>query len=235
MMTAPEVLKELKSLGNEGTRRILMNHGAPESCLGVKIGDMQPTRKKIKKDYQLALDLYATDIYDAMYFATLIADESKMTKADLNRWVKQSSSPLVGSAVPGVAAESRFARELALKWIDARQPTIAGCGWATLSGLVAIKEDSDLDIPELKSLLTRVKKEIHSASDEEKYQMNGFVISVGCYVAKLTDLAKKTGEAIGKVEIDMGNSACKVPCSPDYIAKVEKRGSIGKKRKTARC
>ena len=234
-MTAPEVLKELKSFSDDGTRRILINHGAPESCIGVKIGDMQPLRKKIKKDYQLALDLYDTGIYDAMYFATLIADETKMTKTDLNRWAKEASPPLAGSAVPGVAAETPFGWEQALKWIDSKKDLVAGCGWATLSGLVSIREDSELDIAKLKALIARVKKEISASGEEVKYQMNGFLISVGCYVAELTDLAKKTGKAIGTVEVDMGNTACKVPYSPDYIAKVEKRGTIGKKRKTARC
>ncbi len=33
----------------------------------------------------------------------------------------------------------------------------------------------------------------------------------------------------------MGNTACQVPYAPDYIAKMEKRGVIGKKRKTVKC
>ena len=35
--------------------------------------------------------------------------------------------------------------------------------------------------------------------------------------------------------VDMGDTACKVPFIPDYIRKVEARGTIGKKRKTVRC
>jgi hypothetical protein len=41
--------------------------------------------------------------------------------------------------------------------------------------------------------------------------------------------------ASGLVEVDMGNTACKVPFAPDYIQKVKDRGTIGKKRKSARC
>ena len=62
-----------------------------------------------------------------------------------------------------------------------------------------------------------------------------FVIAVGIYVKSLNALAKKTGEKIGVVTVDMGDTACKVPFAPDYIKKAEKRGSIGKKRKSARC
>jgi hypothetical protein len=65
--------------------------------------------------------------------------------------------------------------------------------------------------------------------------MNTFVISVGCYVQDLTDLALQTAAKIGLVTVDMGDTACKVPSAAEYIQKVQKRGSIGKKRKTAKC
>jgi hypothetical protein len=65
--------------------------------------------------------------------------------------------------------------------------------------------------------------------------MNGFVIAVGCYVQALTELARKTAQRIGEVSVDMGDTACKVPFAPEYIQKVQDRGTIGKKRKTSKC
>jgi hypothetical protein len=65
--------------------------------------------------------------------------------------------------------------------------------------------------------------------------MNGFVIAVGSYVKALTDAATKTAKQIGKVSVDMNGTACKVPDAAEYIQKVAKRGSIGKKRATAKC
>jgi len=35
--------------------------------------------------------------------------------------------------------------------------------------------------------------------------------------------------------VDVGGTACKVPHAPEYIRKVQARGAIGKKRKTAKC
>ena len=69
-MTAAEVLKELKALGNPATKKMLMNnHGVQEPCFGVKIGDMKPIQKRIKTDQPLALELYDSGNYDAMYLA----------------------------------------------------------------------------------------------------------------------------------------------------------------------
>src|ERR1044071_7436305 len=106
-MTAKEIIAELKPLGSEGYRKILLNHGVKEPLFGVKIGELKKIQKRIKKDYQLALDLYDTGNYDAMYLAGLIADDARMTKADLRHWIaKATHAPLVGSTVPWVAAGS---------------------------------------------------------------------------------------------------------------------------------
>jgi hypothetical protein len=64
---------------------LMKNYGVKEPCFGVKIGDMKKIQKRIKRDYQLALDLSDTNNFDAMYLAGLIADDSRMTSADLQR------------------------------------------------------------------------------------------------------------------------------------------------------
>ena len=235
-MTAAEIVTELKPLGKESYKKILLNHGIQEPVLGVSVEQLKKIQKRIKRDYQLALDLYDTGIYDAMYLAGLIADDDKMTKKDLQRWVDHSQgTTLCGSTVAWVAAGSRYGRQMALKWIESKKEPVAAAGWATLASLVSITDDADLDLVELKQLLERVVKTIHSQPNAVRYHMNGFVISLGVYVPALTAAALKAGEKIGEVEVDMGNTACKVPPIPDYIHKVQQRGTIGKKRKSARC
>jgi pantothenate kinase len=63
--------------------------------------------------------------------------------------------------------------------------------------------------------------------------MNSFVIAVGGYIKELTAEAQKIGKAVGKLSIDMGGTACKVPYAPDYIQKMLERDV--KKKKMARC
>ena len=124
-MTADEIVEELKPSGSESIKKILLNHGMQEPLFGVKIDDLKKIQKRIKKDYQLALDLYDTGIYDAMYLAGLIADDAKMTKKDLQRWVEQGALARrsATTTVPWVAAESQHGRELALEWIDSKKET----------------------------------------------------------------------------------------------------------------
>ena len=65
--------------------------------------------------------------------------------------------------------------------------------------------------------------------------MNNFVIALGTYVQGLTDLAVQAAEKIGKVTVDMGDTACKVPDAVERIQKAREQGAIGKKRKTVKC
>ena len=235
-MTAREVIKELEGYGNETTKRVFINHGAREPFFGVKVQDLKKIVKKIKKDYRLSLELYDTGNSDAMYLAGLIADEKAMTKQDLQKWVKGAYWYMISDyTVPWIAAESNFGKELAMEWVESDQEFIASAGWATLSNLVSLKPDYELDIENISALLDRVEMEIHSAKNRVRYTMNGFVIAVGSYIKELTNKAIIIGEKIGKVHVDMGGTACKVPLAPEYIQKVIDRGSHGKKRKVARC
>jgi hypothetical protein len=96
-------------------------------------------------------------------------------------------------------------------------------------------DDKDLDIKKLKSLIDRVVKEIHKAPNRVRYQMNSFVIATGSAVKELNAYAKQAAKKIGSVMVDMGGTSCKVPDATEYILKVEKKGYLGKKKKTAKC
>jgi len=234
--TSQSVLDELKPLGQESYKRILLNHGIKEPLYGVKIEHLKKIQKRIKKDYQLALDLYDTGVYDAMYLAGLIADDEMMTKKDLQHWAETANSATVcGYTVPWVAAGSHFGWEMAMKWIDSKKESIATAGWNTLSSLAALKEDAELDLKEFQKLLERITRSIDNQPDKVRLAMNAFIIATGTYIKSLTTAALTAAKKIAKVEADMGNTACKIPDATQYINKAKERGTIGKKKKTVKC
>src|SRR5688572_5011725 len=235
-MTKEQVMKELEKKGSESIKKIFLNHGVKEPVFGVKIGDLKVIQKKVKRDHGLAMDLFATGNYDARYLAGLIADESKMSKKDIQQWAEEANcSGICQYTVAWVAAESNYGWELGMKWIDSPKETIASSGWNTLSGVIAMKPDNELDIALIKKLLQRVIKEIHSAPNRVRYTMNGFVIGVGGYIKELTKDAIDIAKKIGDVYVDMEGTASKVPAALDYIKKMEAKGYIGKKKKTVKC
>src|SRR5260221_9170799 len=235
-MTVNEIMIELQSHGSESIKKVLLKHGIKEPFFGVKIEHLKTIQKKIKKDYQLAKGLYATGNADAMYLAGLIADDEKMTKADLQSWAEQAISNNINEyTVPWVAAGSNYGFELAMKWIDNKNDHIAADGWSILGNMAALKEDIDLDIAAYRAMLERVVKTINTSGNSVRSRMNIFVIIIGSYISLLTEEAMAAATNIGVVYVDMNGTSCKVPDAIEYINKVKERGTLGKKKKTVKC
>jgi 3-methyladenine DNA glycosylase AlkD len=234
-MTAAEIIDEIRPLGTEAYKKSLKSQNIPEPWFGVKVEDMKKIVKREKKNYELAKDLYDTGIYDAMYLAGLLADDERMTKDDLSNWLAKANCGILAEyTVPWVASESLVGRELALEWIESKDPREAAAGWSTWASLVSIKPDSELDLDELKSLLKRVETTIHDQPARVRWAMNWFLICAGGYVGPVSDLALETAKRIGKVKSD--STGCgSMADAADQIDKMVKRGTLGRKRKTAKC
>jgi 3-methyladenine DNA glycosylase AlkD len=235
-MVLSEIMNQLQQFGNESIKHTLVKHGAREPFFGVKVEDLKKIQKKIKSDYALSLELFNTGNSDAMYLAGLIADPPRMTRENLNDWAEKAYWYYLSEyTIAWVASESQFGTELAHEWIESDKENIATAGWSTLASIAAIKKDEDIDITLYSGLLKRVLETIHSEKNRVRHTMNNFVITVGGYCMSLQDEGFKVAAAIGKVSVDMGGTACKVPLATEYIKKMHDRGTLGKKRKSARC
>lgn len=235
-MKLKDVMAALKAKGSAQIKNILMRHGAPASLLGVRIGDMKPIAGRIKGDQALAMQLYATGIGDAQYLAGMVADGRKMTAKELQTWADNASwDAISGFIISWVASEHPDGFKLGVKWTRSRKEHVMRAGWTTLGAIATTVPDDQLPVAEYGRLLDRAAKEIGQAPDGAKYAMNGFVISVGTYMAPLAAKAMAAARKIGKVEIDMGDTACKVPLAEEYIVKCRRGAPVAPKRKTVRC
>ena len=58
--------------------------------------------------------------------------------------------------------------------------------------------------------------------------MNRFVITVGGYIPSITKKALSIANEVGKVNVEMGETACKVPHAAKYINKIVDRRRLVK-------
>ena len=238
MPTFTSIITELKSKGREKTRMTYARHGmAPERVLGVSVADLKAMAKTIKGEQAIACELYQTGIMEAMYLAGIVAHGSKLTEKQLNEWAEAAVDLQMISeyTIPWVTIENPHARDLAVKWIKSKKEHVASSGWCTYAGLVATKNDEGLDLKEIDSLLGTVIKRMSGAQNRVRYTMNGFVIAVGTDVKPLLKQAKAAARQLGAIEVDLGETACRIPIASMQIEKVEATGQLGKKRKTIRC
>ncbi len=235
-MTLDQVMAELEAKGSEQTRKIYRNHGAPEAMFGVQVAELKKILKRTGPDHALALRLWDTGNSDAMYLAGMMADPQQITPRELDHWAETTTwQMLAETSVAGVAAESPHGAGRARKWVEAERELTAEAGWATWGGVMAIVPDEELDLEEIAALLDRVESTLHQERNRVRYTMNGFLIAVGSYVEPFHGRALEVAERIGKVRVNLGATACKVPLAGEYIGKVVARYGVGRKRDSIRC
>jgi hypothetical protein len=100
---------------------------------------------------------------------------------------------------------------------------------------IGITDNDQLNFEELERLLDKIQREILTSEDRVRYTMNTFLIALGGGIPQFTDKCIALGEQLGKLQVNMGKTACTVPFAPQYILKMKDMGRIGKKKKTAKC
>lgn len=235
-MTYDEVMQELSSLGNAQTKKTYMNHGVKEPLFGVRSGDLKPLYKKIKKDHDLAMKLFASGNYDAMYFSGMIVDPKQMKESDFDHWMKSSYCHMIADYIVSLTlAQCEFGEKVALRYIQSDSDLYKSAGWCCFDWMISMRKDETFNIDSLKGMLKDVEENIHQQSNRTRYAMNSFVMAVGISYLPLYDVAIRVASKIGSVQVDMGNTSCNTPNALAYILKAKEKGRLGYKRKYTHC
>lgn len=235
-MKVEEVMQELEALGKERTKKIYVSNGAHEPLFGVATGVMKPIARKTKKNQPLAEQLYATENYDAMYFAGVIAEPEAMSEADFDRWIDAAYFFMLSDYVVAVTlAETDIAQQVADKWIASGEELRMSAGWSCYCWLLGSRKDSEFSESKLAAMLDKVRDTIHDAPERAKYAMNNFVYTTAVSYVPLHDKAVETAAAIGPVEVADAKAGSKQLSASGNIQKAVDKGRIGFKRNYVRC
>lgn len=217
-MTLGEVMRALEQAGTAQTRKTYARHGAQEPMFGVQFSVLKALHKKIGVDHELALALWDTGNFDARNLAFKVVDPAKVTAKDLDRWSRDMTVRMCAGYVSTLAAETPFGLAKAGEWLASKDEQQRCAGWA-LVGQLALRAPS---VPDA-WLLERVKeieRTLQSAPNDERYAMNGALISLGSRSPALRKAALAAAKKVGKVEVDHGDTSCKTPEAAPYIEKM---------------
>ncbi len=230
------VLRELEKLGKEHTKKTYLRHGVKEPVFGVTSKDLKPLAKQIGKDYALAMQLYDTGNYDAMYLAGMIAEPQKMNKEDFEHWIKQAYCHNISDYIVAVTlAESSLAKQISDEWIKSGKELYESAGWSCYAWQIGNLPDEHFEKEKIKEYLDHVEKTIHTQENRVRYAMNSFVIAVGISFLPLHKDALEAAKRYGRIEVNHGDTKCSTPLASAYIEEAEKKERVGFKRKNVRC
>lgn len=224
-MTATEILEQLQLLGSEQTRKTYRKHGVGENIYGVSYANLGALKKKLKTNHPLALELWQSGNHDARILATMIADPAQLEGKTLDAWAADLDNYIIADAFAKIAGASLQGAKESEKWRKSKEEWISRAGWlmtAQQAGDPAVADD------QFAELLPTIEATIHKAKNRARDAMNTALISIGLR-SGLRQQAIATARAIGKVEVDHGQTSCKTPDAESYIVKtVEHREKKGK-------
>jgi 3-methyladenine DNA glycosylase AlkD len=109
-MTVNEVVEELNKLSTPEHFAKLSHFGIKDSnALGVKVPHLRLLAKKIGKNHELALELWATEIHEARLLATMIDDPKLIAENQFDTWVNDFDSWDICDQCCGLLIRTPFA------------------------------------------------------------------------------------------------------------------------------
>lgn len=223
-------MAELKKLGTAQNRKIYKNHGGGDNTYGVSYANLYKIQKKIKTSHDLAMELYQSNVVDAMVLGLLIADPKKLTRAQAEGLVKVVDFSMVCFYIGRLVAKSDHWRPLIKKWTKSKKEYVRSAGYVTLSSVLRDSADEISDTY-AREVLKTIEKEIHGSENRARYSMNNSIIAIGTYKDGVHKEAIATAKRIGEVHVDHKQTNCKTPEAVSYIKKARAHRAKKKAKK----
>jgi 3-methyladenine DNA glycosylase AlkD len=202
-MILDEVLEELESKKGspediEGMARFGIN---PEKLYGIRIPVLRKMAKKIKKNHQLAQQLWDLGYRETMILGAMIGDPSLLTEAQIEKWV---SSPyfnyweVVDQACMNLFYLTDYAHAKAVEWIGREEEFVKRAGFSLIA--VLAWKDKDAKDEDFINFFPFIKKESTDERNNVKKAVNWALRQIG---KKNLNLNKKAIELAYQIqEID---------------------------------
>lgn len=231
-MNKEDIMQELHRLGTEQNKKIYTNHGADLDMFGVSMANLKKLVKKVKNDTLLGKELLFSNNIDAMYMSQWMVNADELTREELESILNSTNYyMIIDNVVASIAAKNKdLAFDCLHHWIHHTQKQYRQAAYSLFTLIVMSYDNQLIDLDFVMNTLIYIKNNIHQEENRVKYSMNSFLISCGIYLKEFTELAKEIGKHVGKVDVYMGQTYCKVPDAVSYINKVEKMNQIGIKR-----
>jgi 3-methyladenine DNA glycosylase AlkD len=228
-MTRDEVMEKLRSLGDEKVREMNARGVAgeihfgtrmSENQLGVKMGDIRTLAKSIKADHDLALELWATGIDEAMLLSLLIMKPKQLSEEQLDGMVRSAPAIQVADWLQSYVVKAHPQKEaLRQKWMASDDPMVARAGWSLTAERVE-KSPEGLD---LSLLLDQIENEMATAPVPERWTMNFTLAAIGINHPDLRERALAIGEKLGAYRDYPVSKGCTSPFAPIWIGEIVRR------------
>ncbi len=215
--TVTGLLDELASLEDPKMRAVNERHGDDH---GVNLTKMRAIAKRLGKDQDLSLALWATDDTAARLLALLICRPKDFSAAQLDTMLREGRRPKIQDwLINYVVRKGPHAEELRALWFDDPDPWVAAAGW-NLTWNRVVKSPAGLD---LDALLDQVESEMKDAAERLQWEMNSTLAQIGITDPSRRPRALEIGERLEVLKDYPTPPNCTSPYAPLWIGEMVRR------------
>lgn len=206
--SAGEIVAHLRAIGSEENRLGMVRYGIKiDRALGVSHGVQRQIARKIKRNHERAFELWATDIMEAQFIASVTADPQRFSAEDARRWAASFDSWDIVDGVSDLFVDTDAWKELIAEFAADEREFVRRTAFAMMAwSVVHRKKEPEatflafLPIIEAHATDSRnfVKKAVNWALrsiGKRSMNMHGAALAVAERLAQSTD---RTARWIGK-------------------------------------
>jgi len=225
-MTTSEVIKELKKYYNPKNIEGMKRYGIKaDKAFGLNTPTMYAIAKRIGKNHELALELWATGYHEARHIAAMIEDPKLVTKSQMNKWVKDFNSwDIVDGTCSNLFRKTPYAIEKILEWCEKKEEYIRRAGFSLIC-YVAV-HDKKRDDKDFLQFLPLIKKHSIDERNFVKKAVNWALRTIGKRSKFLNKEALKLAKEIKALDSKsarwIANDAIRELTNPKILARIKR-------------
>lgn len=170
-----------------------------DNALGVSMPVLRRMGKDLGRDHGLAEELWNTGIHEARILASLVAEPSRVTRSQMDRWAKDFDSwDVCDQVCMNLFGKTPFAYEKALVWSRRREEFVKRAGFALMA--VLAWHDKEANDARFEPFFERVLRE---STDERNYvrkAVNWALRNIGKRNRRLNRQAIATAKRIARID-----------------------------------
>lgn len=140
------ILEELQSLAEPGFKDKIAHFGIDASkAIGIRVPNIRKLAKTIKKNQQLSLALWETDVHEAKLLATFIGDTKQVTEKQIDMWTRDFYSwDICDQACGNLFVKTPYWKSKIFEFVTAEEEFVKRTGFVLMAeASIHLKKEPD--------------------------------------------------------------------------------------------
>lgn len=197
-MNTREIVKKLRSMKSVENLEGMARFGIKtDSAMGVPMTVLRKMGREVGRNHELAISLWDTGIHEARILASIVAEPERVTKRQMETWVKDFDSwDICDQVCMNLFDKPPFAHEKAIAWSRRKAEFVKRAGFAMMAALAVHDKQAADEV--FYPFLEAVARESTDERNFVKKAVNWALRSIGKRNTPLNKKALSTAEKILK-------------------------------------